>query len=46
MIRKKFDLFWSRKLFLREFGEVLEELQTNGRQNQLQREILLQKDLL
>ena len=41
-IRKKIDFFWSRSLVFREFGEVLEELRLNGRQNQLQRQILLQ----
>ena len=33
------------EMSFRQFGKVLEELQSNGRQNQLQRQILLQIDL-
>ena len=44
-IRKKFEPILSRKSVFRQFGEVLEELWPNGRQNQLQRQILLQIDL-
>ena len=44
-IRKKFYFFWCWKSVFRHFSWILEELRPNGRQNQLQREILLQIDL-
>ena len=39
---EKLDFFWSRKSVFYRFGEVLEELRPNGRQNQLQRQIFRQ----
>ena len=44
-IWKNIDFFWSRISVFRQFGEVLQELRPNGRQNQLHRQILLQIDL-
>ena len=43
-VRKIFELgnFWIENSVFRQFGEVLEDLQPNGRQNQLPRQILLQ----
>ena len=44
-IWKKFYLFWFGKSVLRQFGEASEELRSNERQNQLQRQILHQIEL-
>ena len=39
--KKKRQNFWIEKSDSRQFGEVLEDLRPNGRQNQLPRQILL-----
>ena len=44
-IWKKFYFFWSWKSVFHNSSWILEELRPNGRQNQLQRDILLQIDL-
>ena len=50
IVRRRTNFFWAKtfgieKSDFRQFGQVLEDLRPNGRQNQLPRQILLQIDL-